>query len=157
VFVGAAVDFAAGNGVYVPFAGGEHDWGALEFAASMALAAGIPLRLVGTKADPVRGQRDASRLLADASLAVQRLVGVETYPILAEPTHESLAAAVDAAALVVVGLSPRWRREGIGVARRALVRNARVPILLLHAGPRPGGLAPAAKTRFTWSLEPEGA
>jgi DNA-binding SARP family transcriptional activator len=156
VFVGGAVDFAAGNGVYVPFAGGEHDWGALEFGALMASAAGTPLRLVGTKADPARGERDASRLLADASLAVQQVVGVETYPVLADPTHESLVSAVDAAALVVVGLSPRWRQEGIGVARRALVRNARVPIVLLHAGPRPGGLARAGKTRFTWSLGPEG-
>jgi DNA-binding SARP family transcriptional activator len=156
VLVGAAVDFAAGDGVYVPFAGGEHDWAALELGASLASAAGAPLRLVGTKADAARGHRDASRLLADASLAVQRVVGVETYPVLAVPTRESLVTAVEQAALVVVGLSPRWRREGIGVARRALVRKARVPILLLHAGPRPGGLAPAGnKTRFTWSLEPE--
>jgi DNA-binding SARP family transcriptional activator len=156
VLVRAAVDLAAGDGVYVPFSGGEHDWAALELGASLASAAGAPLRLVGTKADPARGHRDASRLLADASLAVQRVVGVETYPVLAAPTHESLVTAVEQAAVVVVGLSPRWRREGIGDARRALVGKARVPILLLHAGPRPGGLAPAgSQTRFTWSLKAE--
>jgi DNA-binding SARP family transcriptional activator len=156
VLVRAAVDFAAGDGIYVPFSGGEHDWAALELGASLASAAGAPLRLVGTKADPARGHRDASRLLADASLAVQRVVGVETYPVLAAPTHESLVTAVEQAAVVVVGLSPRWRREGIGDARRALVGKARMPILLLHAGPRPGGLAPVgSQTRFTWSLKTE--
>jgi DNA-binding SARP family transcriptional activator len=156
VLVRAAVDFAAGDGVYVPFSGGEHDWAALELGAWLASAVGAPLRLVGTKADPARGHRDASRLLADASLAVQRVVGVETYPVLAAPTHESLVTAVEQAAVVVAGLSPRWRREGIGDARRALVGKARVPILLLHAGPRPGGLAPAgSQTRFTWSLKAE--
>jgi hypothetical protein len=56
----------------------------------------------------------------------------------------------------VIGISPRWRREGIGTPRRALLRDAVPPVLLAHRGPRPGGLAPAeSRTRFTWSLEPE--
>ena len=38
-------------------------------------------------------------------------------------------------------------------ARRELAGRARVPVLLVHAGLRPGGLAPAATlTRFSWSL-----
>ena len=62
-------------------------------------------------------------------------------------------AAVDGASLVVVGISPRWRREGIGAARRALVLGARPAILLVHGGLRPGGLAPRERrTRFTWSM-----
>jgi DNA-binding SARP family transcriptional activator len=149
-----AADLAQGAGVFVPFGGGEHDWAALELGAWLASAAGSLLRLVGTKADPHRGQRDASRLLADASLAVQRVVGVEAEPLLVEPTEEALVRAVQPATVVVVGVSPRWRHEGIGAARRALVRAARTPTLLVHRGPRPGGLAPReSRTRFTWSLE----
>lgn len=141
-------------GVFVPFGGGEHDWAALELGAWLALAAGSRLALVGTKADPRRGLRDSTRLLADASLAVQRVVGVEAEPCLAEPTEEALLDAVEPAAMVVVGISSRWRREGIGATRRTLVRRARPPVLLVHGGPRPGGLAPReSRTRFTWSIE----
>ena len=75
----------AGRGVHVPFGGGEHDWAALELGAWIASATGAPLRLVGTRADPRSGRRDASRLLADASLAVQRVVEVDAAPLLADP------------------------------------------------------------------------
>jgi len=154
LLTGPAIELERGSGVFVPFGGGAHDWAALELGAWFASALAIPLRLVGTGADPRRGQRDASRLLADASLAVQRVVGVEAAPLLAKPTEETLVAAVETATLVVVGISPRWRLEGIGTTRRALVRDARPPILLVHGGPRPGGLAPReSRTRFTWSLE----
>lgn len=149
-----AVDLGVGDGIFVPFGGGEHDWAAVEQAAWVAAAAGAPLRIVGTKADPRHGQRDASRLLADASLAVQRVIGVAAEPLLAEPSEEALVAAVDPATLVVVGISPRWRREGIGAVRRVLVGTARPPLLLVHRGPRPSGLAPReSRTRFTWSIE----
>ena len=142
---------AGGGGVFVPFAGADHDWAALELGAWLSMTAGIPLRLVGTRADPQRGQRDASRLLADASLAVQRVVGVNTEPLLVEPA--TLVATVEGATVVVIGISPRWRREGIGDARRELVR-ASAPTLLVHRGPRPGGLAQRdPRTRFTWSIE----
>jgi hypothetical protein len=153
ILTGEAVDLRSGNGLFVPFGGGEHDWAALELAACLASSAGVPVRLVGTRAVPRLGQRDASRLLADASLVVQRLVHVDTEPLLAEPTEDALVAAVADAALVVVGISPRWRSDGIGAMRRALVR-AELPVLLTHRGPRPGGLAPGdSRTRFTWSLE----
>jgi len=110
------------------------------------------LPIFGTRADARSGRRDASRLLADASLAVQRVVGVSSEPLLAEPA--ALLDAVEAAMLVVAGVSPRWRNEGIGDARRALVRDARPPTLLVHRGPGPGGLAPReGRTRFTWSIE----
>jgi len=148
------VELNAGEGIFVPFGGGEHEWAALELGAWLADATGAVLKLVGTKADERAGRRDASRLLADASLAVQRVVGVETEPILAEATEESLVAAVNAATVIAVGISPRWRRDGIGVTRRALVRKARPPVLLVQRGPCPGGLAPPeSRTRFTWSLE----
>jgi DNA-binding SARP family transcriptional activator len=143
-----------GSGVFVPFGGGEHDWAALELGGWLASATGAPLSLVGTKAESASGRRDASRLLADASLAAQRVVGVEAQPVLAEPTEDALVASVGSAALVVAGISPRWRHEGIGAMRRALVRRAGAPVLLVHQGPRPSALAPhEARTRFTWTLE----
>jgi DNA-binding SARP family transcriptional activator len=146
------VDWARGNGVFVPFGGGEHDWAALELGAWFASAANTPLQLVGARADPARGQRDASRLLANASLAVQRLVGVTGEPLLVDATADALVETVEAATLVVVGLSPRWRTEGIGAVRRSLLR-ARSPVVFVHGGPRPSGLAPRdARTRFSWSL-----
>jgi DNA-binding SARP family transcriptional activator len=139
-------------GVFVPFGGGEHDWAALELAAWLASSTGAPLRLVGTRADAASGRRDASRLLADAALAVQRLVRVDAGSILAEP--DGLVEMVAGAGVVAVGLSPRWHREGIGTTRRALVCEARPPVLLVHRGPRPGGLAPSdRRTRFTWTLD----
>ena len=144
----------SGSGIFVPFAGGDHDWAALELGAWLSSATSAPLRLIGTKADPRRGQRDASRLLADASLAVQRVVGVDTEPLLVDPTAEALVAAVEDGTFVAVGISPRWPQEGIGGTRRALVRHASAPTLLVHRGPRPSGLVPREpRTRFTWSIE----
>ena len=152
--LGGRVDVSGGGGVFVPFGGGEHDWAALELGAWLASASNMPLVLVGTTADPRRERRDASRLLADASLAVQRVVGVETEPLLADPSAEGLVAAVESATVVVVGISPRWRLEGIGAVRRAVLEHGTPPSLLVHRGPRPGGLAPrGSKTRFTWSIE----
>jgi hypothetical protein len=141
------------SSVYVPFGGGEHEWAALELGAWLAAAAGAPLRLVGTKSDARGGRRDASRLLAEASLAVQRAVGVAASPLLAEAEELALVDVVAEAGVVVVGISPRWRHEGIGSTRSALVR-AGLPTLLVHRGPRPGALAPReARTRFTWTID----
>jgi DNA-binding SARP family transcriptional activator len=150
----ATADLASGSGVFVPFGGGEHDWAALELGAWLASALSERLTLVGTQEDLRQSRRDASRLLADASLAVQRVVGIETTPLLADATDEALVASVEAASVVIAGLSPRWRRGGIGAARCALVRNARAPVVLVHRGPRPGGLAPQeSHTRFSWSIK----
>ena len=149
-----AVDPGHGEGVFVAFGGGQHDWAALELGAWLASAANAPLTLLGTEADPRQHKRDASRLLADASLAVQRVLGVESTPLLAEATEDALVAAVEPASIVVTGLSPRWRQEGVGATRRALVHSARPPVVLVHRGPRPGGLAPQdTRTRFSWSIE----
>jgi DNA-binding SARP family transcriptional activator len=154
VLAGPVLDRERGDGVFVPFGGGVHDWAALELAAWLASEAAMPLRLVGTKGDPTRGRRDASRLLADAALAVQRVAGVPSEPLLAEPSDDALVAALEPATLIVQGVSPRWRQDGIGTARRAVLQGARGPTLLVHGGPRPGGLAPrASRTRFTWSIE----
>jgi len=139
--------------VLVPFSGAEHDWTAIELAAWIAGNQEVPLRLVG----PEQESRDASRLLASASLAVQRAVGVAAEPLLVAPGPEALVRAAAEAALVVTGLSDRWRKEGLGATRLALATSARPPVLLVRRGLRPGGLAPrAALTRFTWTLGPTG-
>jgi DNA-binding SARP family transcriptional activator len=152
VAVLAGGQLAGGGGIFVPFGGGDNDWAALELGAWLSSTTEAPLRLVGTKADAQRAQRDASRLLADASLAVQRVVGVDVEPLLVEPAE--LVTAVREANVVAIGISPRWRQEGIGEVRRELVRGGSAPTLLVHRGPRPGGLAPREpRTRFTWSIE----
>ena len=145
-----------GMRVTVPFGGGEHDWAAAELAALLASGAGLPLRLLGVPAPGRREAPDASRLLASASLAIQRLVRIEVEPVLADPGEGGLAAAVADSAVTVVGISPRWRHDGIGATRHALVRLGAAPVVLVHRGPRPGALAPReAMTRFTWSLAPD--
>jgi DNA-binding SARP family transcriptional activator len=138
--------------VLVLFAGGEHDWAAVEVAAWIAGARGLPLRLVG----PAEGaERDASRALASASLAVQRVLGIGAEPVLLPPAVPDVLAAAEDAAVVVVGLPDRWRRAGLGRIRRALAVDARPPALLVRRGLRPGGLAPRESlTRFTWTLGP---
>ena len=132
----------------VPFGGAEHDWAALELGAWLAASTGAPLQLLGA-AD---GEEDASRLLATASLLVQRFVGVGAEPLLAEPGREGLLRAAAGAGLLVVGLSDRWREEGLGPVRHEIAAAAPAPILFVRRGLRPGALAPRTDvTQFTWS------
>jgi hypothetical protein len=138
--------------IFVPFGGGEHDWSALELAAWLGAAVDAELVLVGTGSDRRSGRRDASRLLAHAGLAAQRLAGVRTRPVLATPSPEGLLEAVGTAGAVVTGLPESWRSAGLGATRRALVTSG-APLVLVHRGPRPGGLAPReSRTRFSWTL-----
>jgi hypothetical protein len=139
--------------VLVPFGGGYHDWGALELGAWIARATGAPLRLVGATADGRTDGRDASRLLADASLILQRTAAVAAEPVLAAAGRSGLRAAAEDAGLLVVGLSDRWRQDGLGRTRAELVEDPPAPTVLVRRGPRPGGLAPReAPTRFGWSV-----
>jgi DNA-binding SARP family transcriptional activator len=141
--------------VLVPFGGLTHDWAALELAAWAADAAGLRLTLIGTRGGPGR-ERDASRLLADASLLVQAFLGISADVQLLDPGPEGILRASDHAALLVVGLPERWRQDGIGDTRLELARNARAPVLLMRKGTRPGGLAPRDTTAFAWSLTTPG-
>jgi DNA-binding SARP family transcriptional activator len=139
--------------ILVPFSGADHDWAAIELGAWLAAAWGVPLHLAGTKSDA--DGRDASRLLASASLAVQRTLGIPAEPLLVEPTPQALVAAASKAGIVAIGLSGRWQQAGLGASRTALTRSVGPPTLLVRRGLRPGGLAPrAAHTRFTWTLLP---
>jgi DNA-binding SARP family transcriptional activator len=161
ILAGAPCDVAALVGdepapgpLLVPFVGAPHDWTAIELGAWLARAWEVPLRLAG----PSVAGRDSSRLLASASLAVQRALGVAAEPLLLAPAPEELVHAAQDAALVVAGLSDRWQKAGLGPARGALTATAKPPTLLVRRGLRPGGLAPPESlTRFTWSLRPGSA
>ena len=148
VLVGSEV----GTGpLLVPFTGADHDWSAIEIAAWLARVQERPLVLAG----PTEGERDASQLLARASLAIQRALGVAAKPRLVEPGTDGLVRAAEGSALVVVGLTDRWRKDGLGRSRAALITQAGPPVLLVRRGLRPGGLAPPeSHTRFTWTLRP---
>ncbi len=138
--------------ILVLFAGGDHDWAAVEVGAWIAGAQSVPLRLAG----PSEGvERDASRALASVSLAVQRVLGIAAEPVLLAPAAADVLTAAEDAGVVVVGLPERWRREGLGRVRGALAMDARPPALIVRRGLRPGGLAPRESlTRFTWTLGP---
>ena len=133
--------------VLVPFGAGRHDWAALELGARVARATGAPLRLIGAVTG--RRGRDASRLLADASLIVQRRSGVVAEPVLARPGRRGVVEQARGAGLLVVGFPDRWREEGFGRVRDALVADPPAPTVFV----RRGAAADApAMTRFTWSL-----
>jgi DNA-binding SARP family transcriptional activator len=141
--------------VLVPFGGADHDWAAVELGAWLARAHGAQLMLAGAAAVPEEGKRDASRLLSHGALAVQRVLGISAEPLLTPAGEEGMLDASRDAGLLVVGLSTRWHREGLGPARLRLAREATAPTLLVRRGLRPGGLAPPATlTRFTWSIRP---
>lgn len=139
--------------VVTPFGGADHDWSAIELAAWLAASLDTTLRLLGTEADPGLGRRDASRLLARASLLVQQVVGVVTEPVLIPPGDRGVVQASEDARVLVVGLSDRWAEEGIGPVRLAVAAAAQAPVLFVRRGLRATGLAaPQTLTRFTWTL-----
>jgi hypothetical protein len=137
--------------VVVPFGGFTHDWAALELGAWFAHATGAPLHLLGASGAADREQ-DASKVLANASLMLQRFAGVAAEPVLAEPGRDGIVAAATGAALLVIGLSDRWRDEGLGPVRREIAAAAPAPIVFVRRGTRQGALAPPGDvTRFAWS------
>jgi Kef-type K+ transport system membrane component KefB len=139
----------ADHPVMVPFGGGDHDWAALELAAWIASSTDAPLKLIGAG----NGNGDASRVLYSASLVVRQLAGIETEPVLVNLSNGGIVAATEGAGLLVVGLSDRWKSEGLGPVRAAIAKAAPAPILFVRRGARPGALAPRTGdvTKFAWS------
>lgn len=138
--------------VVTPFGGAEHDWAAIEHAAWLASSLGTTLRLLGTEAEPAARRSDASRLLARASLLVQQVVGIVTEPRLIPPGEAGVLEAAADARLLVLGLSDRWREDGIGRVRTAVATAAAAPVLLIRAGTHSRAIAPSqTMTRFTWT------
>jgi len=150
--VGVVVgNVAAAGDVFVAFSGGEHDWAAIELGAWLARSREARLLLAGASVG-AEG-RDASRLLASASLAVQRGLGVEAEPVLVQPEPAALVEAAATASVACVGLPDGWRRDGLGATRNALATRADGATILVRRGVRPGGLAPrGAETRYTWTI-----
>lgn len=139
--------------VIVPFGGAEHDWAALELGAWIASATGAPLKLLGAAGDTdERDGTKVTRMLGDAGLLVQQYSGVQSEPVVAERGREGVIAAAEGAGLLVVGLSERWRDEGLGPTRSEIARAASSPVLFVRRGSRTGALAPRDDvTRFSWS------
>jgi hypothetical protein len=105
--------------------------------------------------DVLRPDRDAAALalLATASLVIQRTTGIVCEPLLIPPGSAGILEAAADAAHVVVGLSPRFREEGLGQTRYRIAHDAPSPVTFIRRGSRPGVLAPPdTLTRFSWSL-----
>jgi hypothetical protein len=89
-------------------------------------------------------------------MLVQQVVGIVTEPVLVPSGEEGVIEAARDARLLVIGLSDRWRTEGIGPARLAVATSVEVPTLFVRRGLRPSGVAPSETlTRFTWTLAAE--
>ena len=145
------------SGVVVPFGGAEHDWAALEIGAWIASATGAPLNLLGAAGQSEERAR-VTRMLGDAGLLVQQYAGVQAQPVLAGEGREGVVEAASRAGLLVIGLSDRWREEGLGPTRSEIAKAAPVPVLFVRRGTRPGALAPREEvTRFSWSSAGMGA
>jgi DNA-binding SARP family transcriptional activator len=139
--------------VLVPFGGTENDWAALELGAWIASTTGRSLVLVGMSRDSAGERRDASRMLADAGLLIQRVSGIVAHPRLTEPGTDGLLDAFSDAGLVLAGLSDRWSSAGLGATRLARAKSATAPVLFLRRGLRPGGLSPPeGVTLYRWSV-----
>ncbi len=135
----------------VVFGGSDADWAALELGAWLARGAGTALRLLGTAADADQGRRDASRLLASASLVVQQFSGVFAEPVLAPAGSDGVLEASRGAGVVLIGLAATGERP-LGPGYRRVVSEAEAPILFVCRGHRPTGIAPEGLTRHTWAL-----
>ncbi len=136
--------------VLVPFGGADHDWAALELGAWISTATGAPLRMLGA-AGKGDGGGDSTRTLANASLMLQKFAGVHAEPVVGSGGAEIVETA-RGAGLLLIGLSERWRQEGLGETRREIAHAAPAPILFVRRGLRTGALAPREDvTRFSWS------
>jgi hypothetical protein len=138
--------------ILVPVGGGENEWAAVEIGAWIASAQGAPLVLVGTAGDEEAGRRDASRLLAHASLAIQLGLGVKSRPLLVPPGDAAIVEASAEARLLVVGLSDRWRQDGLGSTRLAVARHAAAPTLLVRRACAPVASRPRRASRASPGL-----
>ncbi len=137
--------------VVVPFGGAEHDWAALELGAWIAAATEAPLKMLGATGDTDERTR-VTRLLGDAGLLVQQFAGIPAEPVVAEPGREGILDAASGAGLLVIGLSDRWRQEGLGSTRTEIARSGPAATIFVRRGKRAGALAPREDvTRFTWS------
>ena len=94
-----------------------------------------------------------TRMLADAGLLVQQATGIATEPLVVAGGRDGIVAAAAGAGILVIGLSERWRREGLGPTRAEIAKAAPAPVLFVRRGTRPGIFAPRdSVTQFKWSM-----
>ncbi len=139
--------------VVVPFGAADHDWAAGQLATWIVKAHDSRLQLAGVGKGSAGQGRDASRLLARASLLLQKTLGITAEPLVVDEGAEALVEAVAEAGLVVAGLASLEERRELGSVRLSLVESAAPPVLLVREGLRPSALAPTESlTRYTWSM-----
>jgi hypothetical protein len=149
---GDPLELGPNTPILVPFGGAEHDWAALELGSWLAASTGAPLRLLGAAGQTDEG-KSVTRLLADAGLLVQQATGIATEPLVVAGGREGIVSAAEQAGLLVLGLSDRWRKEGLGPTRSAIAKAAPAPVLFVRRGSRPGLFAPKENvTQFKWSM-----
>jgi Kef-type K+ transport system membrane component KefB len=149
---GDPIQLGPNQPVVVPFGGAEHDWAALELGSWLAAASGAPLKLLGAAGQTDEG-KSVTRMLADAGLLVQQATGIATEPLVVAGGRDGIVDAAAGAGLLVVGLSERWRHEGLGTTRSAIANAAPAPVLFVKRGSRPGLFAPKENvTQFRWSM-----
>lgn len=122
--------------VVVPFGGAEHDWAALELGAWIASATGAPLTMLGATGDTDERTR-VTRLLGDAGLLVQQYAGIPAEAVVAQPGQTGILEAAQGAGLLVIGLSERWRQEGLGPVRAQIARSAPAATVFVRGGGAP--------------------
>jgi Kef-type K+ transport system membrane component KefB len=147
----APVRLGPDSPVLVPFGGAEHDWAALELGSWLSSATGAPLKLLGAGGQSDDG-KSVTRMLADAGLLVQQTTGIATEPLVMAGGREGIVSAATGAGLLVIGLSERWRREGLGPTRSEIAKAAPAPVLFVRRGSRAGLFAQRDNvTQFNWS------
>lgn len=150
---GIEIKIGPDDPVLVPFGGAEHDWSALELGSWLAASTGAPLKLLGAAGGTDEGKSSVTRLLADAGLLVQQATGIATEPLVVAGGRDGIVSAAEGAGLLVIGLSDRWRREGLGATRSEIAKAAPGPVLFVRRGTRPGLFAPRDNvTQFNWSM-----
>jgi DNA-binding SARP family transcriptional activator len=151
----SAGDEPSATPVVVPFGATDHDWAALELGAWIASTHGVPLQILGRRQLPGFQDGDASRLLAEASLLLQRIAGLQPEPVLIAPGPDGVLEAAAGARMLVVGLRSDWRENGLGDVRLTIAKRCPCPALFVRRGILPGVLAsPRALTRLAWSRLP---
>jgi len=81
-----------------------------------------------------------------------------TESVVVENGRQGIVDAAEGAGLLLIGLSERWQREGLGSTRSEIARAAAAPVLFVRRGTRPSALAPRENlTRFQWSMAGDGA
>ena len=147
---GQSIGIDATHPVVVPFGGSDHDWAAVEIGARLANANGARLRLVGVAHDAT--DKEVGEELESAAAVVQAVSGVVAEPLVLDSGGAQMLSAAEDAGLLVIGLSRRWREEGLGSVRRQIASEARVPMLFVRRGVRSGLIAPSGSmSEFGWS------